>query len=106
MSIDLMFFLFSRDLHLIRGQTTEPLDHSLVFGLHPEGTKEAHEYLKANNDVTLEFKPLFKGVRNGDLLEDHGIHVNVKTGEIKVDKGAPATVKSNFIIEAIAKNLP
>ena len=104
----MIFFMRARDLHLVRGQKSEPLDRNLIFGLVPEGGKNAAEYLAdANNkDVSLEFKPLFQGVKNGDLLEGHGIHVNVKTGQIQVDRAAAATVKSNFIIEAVAKNLP
>lgn len=106
MPIDQSFFFGSKDLHLVRGQKSERLDHHLLFGIVPEGAKRGDEYLAANQDVSLEFKPLFKGVRNGDLIEGHGLHVNVKTGQIEVDKTAAATVKSNFIIEAIAKNLP
>lgn len=106
MPIDQAFFMGSGDIHLVRGQTSERLDRRLVFGLVPEGTKRGDEYIPANQDVSLEFKPLFKGTRNGDLLEGHGLKVNVKTGQIEVQKTAPATVKSNFIIEAVAKNLP
>ncbi|MGB7948046.1 MAG: M64 family metallopeptidase [Candidatus Binatia bacterium] len=106
MPIDNIFFIRGRDLHLVRGQKSEPLDRNLLFGIVPEGGKNAAEYLAEKNDVTLEFKPLFKGVKNGDLAEGHGIHFNIKTGEIQVDGAAPATVKSNFIIEAVAKNLP
>lgn len=106
MPIDNAFFMDENDLHLIRGQKSEPLDKNLVFSVPPDGAKDAAEYLAANHDVSLEFKPLFKGVKNGDLYEGHGVHVNVKTGKIEVDKTAAATVKSNFIIEAIAKVLP
>lgn len=106
MPIDQAFFMGSGDIHLVRGQTSERLDRRLVFGLVPEGTKRGDEYIPANQDVSLEFKPLFKGTRNGDLLEGHGLKVNVKTGQIEVQKTAPARVKSNFIIEAVAKNLP
>lgn len=106
MPIDQAFFMGSGDVHLIRGQTSERLDRRLVFGVVPEGTKRGDEYIPANQDVSLEFKPLFKGTRNGDLLEGHGLKVNVKTGQIEVQKTAPATVISNFIIEAVAKNLP
>lgn len=106
MPIDQAFFMGSGDIHLIRGQTSERLDRRLVFGIVPEGTKRGDEYIQANQDVSLEFKPLFKGTRSGDLLEGHGLKVNVKTGQIEVQKTAPATVKSNFIIEAVAKNLP
>jgi hypothetical protein len=106
MPIDNAFFMDENDLHVIRGQKTEPLDKNLVFSVPPDGAKDAAEYLAANHDVSLEFKPLFKGTKNGDLYEGHGIHVNMKTGRIEVDKATPATVKSNFIIEAVAKNLP
>ncbi|MBX3671216.1 MAG: hypothetical protein KF778_22700 [Rhodocyclaceae bacterium] len=106
MPIDQAFFMGSGDIHLVRGQTSERLDRRLVFGLVPEGTKRGDEYIPANQDVSLEFKPLFKGTRNGDLLEGHGLKVNVKTGQIEVQNPPPATVKSNFIIEAVAKNLP
>ena len=107
MPIDNAFFMDENDLHLIRGQKSEPLDKNLVFSVVPDGAEEAAKYLaKQNPDVSLEFKPLFKGVKNGNLYEGHGIHVNVKTGKIEVDKNAAPTVKSNFIIEAIAKNLP
>ena len=106
MPIDQSFFMGSSDVHLVRGQKSERLDSRLVFGIVPEGTKRGDEYLRDHQDVSLEFKPLFKGVKNGDLIEGHGLHVNVKTGQIEVDKTTPATVKSNFIVEAIAKNLP
>lgn len=106
MPIDQVFFMGSGDIHLIRGQKSERLDRRVVFGVVPEGTKRGDEYIPANQDVSLEFKPMFKGTRNGNLLEGHGLKVNVKTGQIEVAKTAPATVKSNFIIEAVAKNLP
>lgn len=106
MAINQSFFMGSDDLHLVRGQTSERLDHRLLFGVIPEGAKRGDEYIQANQDVSLKFKPLFKGTKNGDLIEGHGLKVNVKTGQIEVQKTVQATVKSNFIIEGIAKNLP
>jgi hypothetical protein len=56
-------------------------------------------------EVTLEFKPLFKGTPSGDLIEGFGIHVNKKTGQVRVDAGAPPSpTKNNFIVEVTATN--
>lgn len=106
MPIEQSFFMGSSDIHLVRGQKSDRLDSRLVFGLVPEGTKRGDEYVQDHQDVSLEFRPLFKGVKTGDLIEGHGLKVHVKTGQIEVNNTAPVTVKSNFIIEAIAKNLP
>jgi hypothetical protein len=104
MPIDFMFFRFSEDWHLLHDQTSQRLDQNLVFSIVGGGAKQADEYIAHNQDVTLVFQPLFKGSVNGDLFEDHGIHVNRKTGQIKIDSTLPLLRKSNFIIEATATN--
>ncbi len=97
------------DLHVLRGKSTPDFsDTHLQFQQTNGSTTPARSYLNNADDVTLEFKPLFKGVShvvNGSkIFSGHGIHVNTETGLVKVDAAAPAIPKRNFIMEFVVTN--
>jgi hypothetical protein len=97
----------NRDRHVLRGQTSPDLSATAVAFIPTVGPIAfAAPYMAAHpGDATLAFKPLFKGVVNGDLYEGFGIHVNTKTGTVRVDAGAPpAPTKNNFMLEVTATN--
>ncbi len=98
------------DIHVIAGQSFLDLTtaHLAFAKVNPDGTitnQFAKTYLNdaSNaNDVTLTFKPLFKGAVAGDNFSGHGITVNTKTGVVTVVAALPAPRKNNFIMEAVA----
>lgn len=93
----------SRDIHVLRGQSTRDLTlHDLLFDKPgAEGSAPA-----ANTDVTLTFTPLFRGslVDSVFVGDGNGITVDTRTGVVTVSAGAPARRKNNFIIEVAATN--
>jgi len=97
---------WNRDRHVLRGQTSPDLSAvALRFAHGVDDSDFAATYMAANpGDVTLFFTPLFRGVQNGNLFEGHGLHFDITTGELRVDAGAPATPKNNFIVEVLATN--
>ncbi len=98
------------DVHVIAGQSSFDLSafHLAFTKVNPDGTTTnqfAKTYLNDpsnTNDVTLTFKPLFKGVTAGDNFSDHGLTVNTKTGVVTVAAALPSPRKNNFIMEAVA----
>jgi hypothetical protein len=96
------------DLHVLRGGATSPnlSTDALFFLVAPGDWQLAGNYQTAHaGDVTLTFQPLFKGAQNGDLFENFGIHVNTKTGQVRVDAAVPAPpLRTNFLLEVTAEN--
>lgn len=98
------------DIHVIAGQSSVDLTtaHLAFAKVNVDGTinnQFAKIYLNdaSNaNDVTLTFKPLFKGATAGDNFSGHGITVNTKTGVVTVAAALPNPRKNNFIMEAEA----
>jgi hypothetical protein len=98
---------WNRDRHVLRGQTSPDLSAGALVFDHDNDSDFASVYQAAHpGDVTLSFTPLFKGVKNGNLIEapDSGLHFDMTTGALHVDTGAPARPKFNFIVEVLAKN--
>ncbi len=105
----------ARDLHVLPGQTTRPLNTDLrvhVVNLtKPPGEDDLFDlpaYLAAHADTTFEFRPLFSSTLNGELWDGDGlgytISVHRKTGVVTVATALPAAgaaAKRNFIVEAV-----
>ncbi len=100
------------DLHLLHGESSTDLSVDAVAFTYQlaDNTYErvsAATYMGDHQgEVTLSFKPLFKGEQHGKLFEGLGIHVDTTTGQVKVDNNLPSPAKNNFIIEVTAKNEP
>jgi hypothetical protein len=93
-----------RDRHLLPGESL-PLGN-LLFAALPDGTAQlATAYVKTHADVTLTFRPLFKGVPRGSVVRGMGVSVDVGTGLITIDPPPLLTPpKANFVVEVAAVN--
>jgi hypothetical protein len=94
------------DRHVVKGQSSPDLTVGGVVFSTSTGLQFAHDYLAANTDVSLTFTPLFKGTRNGNLLEAAGISFDTTTGVCTVDPAAAALPIHNFIVEVVAAPSP
>jgi hypothetical protein len=76
----------------------------LAFGKSDGTVQWASQYLAANADVTLVFKPLFKTqvAQPADTHKGFGISVHTKSGVITLDAALPNPTKRNFIMEVAA----
>jgi hypothetical protein len=109
MAITSVRFQNNHDIHVLAGQTSPDLrsaDYLVLDRRKADGTSES--IWAADNtaaDEVVRFKPLFKGVQNGDFFEGFGVRVNTKTGQVIVTKPLPAVRKHNFVIEVEGENM-
>lgn len=93
-----------QDHHVVVGQPSPDLTDGFLFFIEVGaafGTK-AKDYLAANADVRLKFKPLFKGVEAAGIFSGHGIQVNTANGIVTLTNPLPNPRKNNFILEVEA----
>jgi hypothetical protein len=93
---------WDRDIHLMRGGVCPSLSDRALFFQRPDGTTDfAATYLAATPDVTLRFRPRFRGTQTNDVFHGQGLTVDTTTGAIIVSLFQPLP-KRNFIIEVTA----
>jgi hypothetical protein len=106
--------LWPLDIHLVRSPQNRSTGDLLPFlaVTLPDGTNVPYtEYRQSHSDVEVLFNPLFKPDPAVPLtdpkIKGFGIEVVKKTGNVTLVGGAaPPETKSNFILEATAKNTP
>jgi hypothetical protein len=91
------------DVHVLRGQSTQPL--SKFLGVWPKVglpcTLFDYVHVRHQTDVRVEFRPVFRSDDNPDEFVGFGIHVNRSDGTVRVDPGPPPQHQpSNFLVEA------
>jgi IgA Peptidase M64 len=99
------------DIHLVWGDTSRNLTIAslAVVEVQADGTDKtrfAKAYLDAhtgpNEDVKLEFRPVFKALDKGATFEGMNIAVNKTTGVVSFTSAAPpARTRSNFTLECV-----
>lgn len=92
----------SRDRHVLRSQISESLlaEGNLRFLLDDGTEQSAESYLAAFDDVTIEFKPLFRAQRLAGSYSGFGIHVDAGTGSASFDAGPRNTnAPRNFLLQ-------
>lgn len=93
---------WERDIHVVRGGASPSLaQHGLRFHRQDGTTASAADYLAATPDVTLRFRPRFRGTLSNDLLIGQGLIVDTTTGAIIASLFQPLP-KRNFIMEVSA----
>jgi hypothetical protein len=112
MPIDFFSFYPGLDIHVLRGQPSDPLSKSLfVSGPTKSGTYFEYRHTYGQTDVEVEFRPVFDskaGVNAKGEAEfvAYGIHVTKAEGAVTVELNPPpptppAKMPGNFIVEAV-----
>src|SRR4051794_38578016 len=90
------------DLHVLRGQSVPELSGRLeVRDQDDDEWKSFDVYRVDNDDVQIEFRPVFNAANHTAEYEGFGIRVTKETGEIDVAIGAIADQPHNFILGAV-----
>jgi hypothetical protein len=94
------------DIHVVVGQASADLLSSRLFVREAGNFVLASTYLAANNDTTISFRPLYKGIQTGDVITGLGISFNTTNGVCSLSNTLPTPRKANFIVEVEARTAP
>lgn len=99
---DLFWTRGKTDFHLLKGQSSLDLSRHKLYVEETTnlgvGTS-LHTYKNANPGISVDFKPLFKHVVNGNFYEGQNLKVNKSTGVVTFIDITQAITKHNFILE-------
>jgi hypothetical protein len=92
------------DRHILRGQSMLDLRSRLEVRDEDDNEWKSFDlYRFDNQDVEIEFRPVFAAENRAAEYRGFGIHVIKDTGEISVDGGAFNDQPHNFIVEAVVR---
>ena len=93
------------DIHLLRGQSTLSLrDRLQVLDELDNEWKSLGDYFALNDDIEVEFRPVFNATEHASEFRGLGITVAKVSGEITTAAGAITHQPRNFIVEAVVSD--